>query len=98
MTIAFKSIREDKELQALIKEQRLLLGAYANKLTPVDPNWTMETSDGPQPFRDDLSPQDYFDRFVKSWVDDFGVQMVGGCCGFTPAHISYLQSHLTPKN
>lgn len=46
-----------------------------------------------------LSP-DEFSSILKHFVDDFGVNIVGGCCGTTTAHIKKLVSLLensTPK-
>ena len=70
------------------------MGAYANRLTPVAPDWTMAESDGPQPMRDDLSPEEYYEKFVLIWLKDYNVQIVGGCCGITPDHIAYLRSKM----
>ena len=46
---------------------KVFLGAYANRLTPVDPEWTMESSEEAQPMREDLSPEKYWEEFVKLW-------------------------------
>jgi len=92
---AFERIRDSPNLQQLLSERGVLLGAYANRLTPVDPDWTMEGSDGPQAMRDDLSPDDYYEKFVSKWVNDLGVQIIGGCCGISPEHIAHLTSKLS---
>ncbi|KAL7482082.1 hypothetical protein ACHAW6_007776 [Cyclotella cf. meneghiniana] len=84
------------------QSSKIFLGAYANKLTPVDPSWTMASSDGAQPMRSDLSPAKYWENFVRHWNngdgrDDGGIggiQMIGGCCGIGPSHISYLRDNL----
>ncbi|KAL7519456.1 hypothetical protein ACHAWX_004213 [Stephanocyclus meneghinianus] len=84
------------------QSSKIFLGAYANKLTPVDPNWTMASSNGAQPMRSDLSPAKYWENFVRHWNngngrDDGGIggiQMIGGCCGIGPSHISYLRDNL----
>jgi S-methylmethionine-dependent homocysteine/selenocysteine methylase len=94
ITRALERIREDSSLQHELAERCILLGAYANRLTPVDPDWTMESSDGPQPMRNDLSPQEYCDKFVVKWINDLSVQIIGGCCGITPEHISYIRSKI----
>ena len=73
------------------------MGAYANRLTPVDPNWTMADSEESQPFRNDLGREQYWDDFVKVWVSELDIQLVGGCCGITPEHVSYISSHLETK-
>ncbi len=47
-----------------------------------------------------LSPQKFADQ-LKVYVDDYGVNMVGGCCGTTPAHIQELSTKLgspSPKS
>jgi S-methylmethionine-dependent homocysteine/selenocysteine methylase len=75
-------------------EQGIFLGAYANRLPPVAPDWTMAESDGPMPMRDDLLPEEYYEKFVLIWLKDYNVQIVGGCCGITPDHIAYLRSKI----
>jgi S-methylmethionine-dependent homocysteine/selenocysteine methylase len=72
---------------------KVFIGAYANKLTSVDPNWTMATSTEAQPMRDDLPPGEYW-KFVKDWHGADGVQLIGGCCGIGPTHISCLKENL----
>jgi methionine synthase I (cobalamin-dependent) len=93
MTLAFQRIH-DSSLRQTLMERGICLGAYANCLTPVASNWTMAESHGPQPMRDDLSPQVYHDKFISSWIKEYNVQIVGGCCGITPEHIAYIRSKL----
>ena len=90
---ALQSIRGDDALCKMLKSEGVLLGAYANRLTPVDPNWTMADSEAPQPLRKDLDPAQYCNDFVARWVD-LNVRVVGGCCGISPQHIAYLKEHL----
>lgn len=71
---------------------KLFLGAYANRLTPVDPDWTLESSEGAQAMRDDLCPNKYSCEFVNLWRGS--VQLIGGCCGIGPDHISVLKEVL----
>lgn len=40
-----------------------------------------------------LSPMD-FAKWMKRYVEEFGVSMVGGCCGTTPEHISALVNEI----
>lgn len=58
----------------------------------------MEKSDGPQPLRNDMGPQRYYDDFVVNWVRQLGVQVIGGCCGITPDHIAFLRDQLHTAN
>lgn len=95
VTKAFEDVRSNSRLQGLLEERHLLLGAYANRLTPVPDQWSLETSEEAQAMRDDLSPKEYFDNFVKLWVNELGVQMIGGCCGITPEHIQFITCHLS---
>jgi len=97
ITKAFETIRSDKPTCELLLEERVMLGAYANRLTAIASDWSLDGSEEPQAMRSDLSPQEYFHRFIRVWVNDLGVQMVGGCCGITPEHISYMNSHLKSK-
>lgn len=93
ITKAFEEISAQDSLQQLLKRTDIKLGAYANRLTPVPDQWSLEESEEAQAMREDLSPPEYFNKFVNIWVNDFGVQLVGGCCGITPEHISYMSSH-----
>lgn len=97
ITKALKNVHGDASLVSLLEEKGVLTGAYANRLTPVDPTWSMAESDGPQPFRDDLQVQRYSDEFVSMWVNELGAQMVGGCCGISPEYIGYIDNHLRNK-
>jgi S-methylmethionine-dependent homocysteine/selenocysteine methylase len=78
---ALQTIQVDKALRDSLNTRGILLGAYANRLTPVASDWSLAESDGPQPMRQDLDPQQYYNSFVATWVRDLGVQIVGGCCG-----------------
>ena len=98
LTKALQRIHDDGELVKSLKDHNILLGAYANRLTPVDDqNWTLESSDGPQPFRKDLDENEYWNKFVKPWIDDYDCQIVGGCCGFTPEHIQLIHTEINKK-
>jgi S-methylmethionine-dependent homocysteine/selenocysteine methylase len=78
---ALQTIQVDKALLDSLRARGILLGAYANRLTPVASDWSLAESNGPQPMRKDLDPQQYYNSFVATWVLDLGVQIVGGCCG-----------------
>mmetsp|Transcript_9739 Transcript_9739/g.23580 ORF Transcript_9739/g.23580 Transcript_9739/m.23580 type:complete len:379 (+) Transcript_9739:77-1213(+) len=100
ITIALEKIHYDAELKKMLNRDGsdgILLGAYAHKLTEIDPNWTMTESEAPQPFRNDLSENKYWEEFVKVWIDSLGVKLVGGCCGFSPEHISYIRAELDKR-
>ena len=78
---------------------KILLGAYANSLTQVPDEWTMESSEEAQPMREDLSPEQYWE-FVKLWHgrNKTGcLQLIGGCCGIGPGHISALKRHFADQ-
>ena len=87
-----KAVHESSDLTSLLKQRRIKLGAYANRLKAVDPDWTLADSEEAQPMRVDLSPEEYFHDFVSSWTRDLGVHIVGGCCGITPEHILLLRN------
>mmetsp|Transcript_379 Transcript_379/g.661 ORF Transcript_379/g.661 Transcript_379/m.661 type:complete len:372 (-) Transcript_379:1172-2287(-) len=98
VTKAFEDVRSNNSLQVLLEDRHLLLGAYANRLTPVPDQWLLETSEEAQAMREDLSPKEYFDNFVNVWVNELGVRMIGGCCGITPEHIQFITSQLSKEN
>ena len=97
LTIALEKIHKDTGLAGLLKDSKILLGAYANRLTAVDPNWTPAESEAPQPFRKDLDEKQYWEEFVSKWTSQMGVQLVGGCCGITPEHIAYLREEIAKR-
>lgn len=94
ITIALGRIKDNQALSSRLQSSNILLGAYANRLTAVDPNWSMAESEAAQPFRKDLSQEHYWNDFVRLWTTKFGVRLVGGCCGITPEHIAYLRARL----
>lgn len=58
--------------------------AYAETGRMLLPNWDFEQVS---------SPSDYAAE-VRRWIDDFGVRVVGGCCGTGPEHIRALRELL----
>jgi len=94
ITLALTQIHKDEVLTNFMDEKRVVLGAYANRLTPIPDQWTLASSSEPQSMRNDLSPCQYFHKFVSTWLNDFNVQIVGGCCGITPEHIAYIHNQL----
>ncbi|MEM7345153.1 MAG: homocysteine S-methyltransferase family protein [Chloroflexota bacterium] len=58
--------------------------AYAETGRLEAPDWV---------FEEICSPQAYVTE-VKRWVDDYGVQIIGGCCGTGPEHIRLLKEQL----
>ena len=94
ITTALKEISENEPLQRRLKKYKILLGAYAHRLTPIAENWSLETSTGAQAMRCGLSPRDYYHDFVKVWINDLGVQIIGGCCGIAPQHIAYISKEI----
>jgi S-methylmethionine-dependent homocysteine/selenocysteine methylase len=94
ITTALERIHADKDLSSLLKDSKMLLGAYANCLTEIDPNWSLQESQSPQSFRKDLGEEQYWEEFVSKWTGVLGVQLVGGCCGIRPSHIEYIRKQL----
>ena len=39
----------------------------------------------------------YF-RYVEEWVNDYDVQLVGGCCGLTPEYINAVATFIRHHN
>lgn len=94
ITLALTQIQQNARIQERLHRESTYLGAYANRLTPVASDWSLAESDGPQPMRSDLSPQQYFQNFVQPWTRDLNVRLVGGCCGITPEHIAFIKSNI----
>ena len=58
--------------------------AYAESGHFIPPSWK---------FEDIIPAQDYLE-YARQWIDQ-GVQIVGGCCGIGPEHISVLRDNMT---
>ncbi len=67
-------------LRILRSQTTLPIGAYAN-IGHASESWGWQ-------FSEDITPQAYA-RHVRGWLS-VGAQIVGGCCGTTPAHIALL--------
>ena len=93
ITRALKVLRANETLSTKLVQGSILLGAYANRLTPV----VAIDEQAAQPLRDDVDAREYYERFVLEWVDEYGVQLVGGCCGIGPEHIAYLHERLQAR-
>ena len=60
------------------------LMAYAETGTLVLPDWHYEEVETPAEYA----------REVERWIEEFGVQIIGGCCGTGPEHIRALRRML----
>ncbi|MED5241823.1 MAG: homocysteine S-methyltransferase family protein [SAR324 cluster bacterium] len=58
--------------------------AYAETGELEKPNWN---------FKEICSPEEYATE-IESWINNYGVQIVGGCCGTGPEHIRILKNRL----
>lgn len=59
--------------------------AYAETGNLILPDWYYE----------EVSPPDEYAAVIESWINNYGVQIVGGCCGTGPEHIRALKALLT---
>ncbi len=78
-------------LRVLSQHSRLPISVLPNAGLPV-------SQDGKTVFK--LSPQDLAKAHVE-FIDEYGVNVVGGCCGTTPAHIAAVTQavrSLKPKS
>ena len=48
-------------------------------------------------YRKDLTPSEYYERYVKEWTKNDTVKIVGGCCGIFPEHIKYLSTEINKE-
>src|SRR5262249_20306506 len=72
----------------LMQEHVRFLGANATRWVSVLPNAGLPRNvNGVATY--DLKPEDLA-QYGRKFVSEFGVSMVGGCCGTTPEHISAL--------
>jgi S-methylmethionine-dependent homocysteine/selenocysteine methylase len=68
------------------------VGGYANTFQPIPEDWNLEgdkQSDGSLDLRSDLDSDSYAE-YVGRWLQA-GANVVGGCCGTSPAHISKIR-------
>ena len=58
--------------------------AYAKTGVATEPDWSF----------DDVLPAGEYAGLVADWSQRFDLDIVGGCCGFGPAHIRALAANL----
>ena len=58
--------------------------AYAETGKLILPDWRYEEVSSPQQYASE----------IDGWIRDYGVQIVGGCCGTGPEHIRALRELL----
>ena len=76
----------------LMQEHVRFFGQNASRFVAVQPNAGLPRNEGGVATYD-LKPEmlaDFQERFVK----EFGISLVGGCCGTTPSHISAVASRV----
>ena len=73
----------DKGLQEDVQ-----LGVYANNFLPIGDLHEANDDSGISQIRNDVPPEKYCE-FATSWLAS-GADIVGGCCGVSPAHIKKL--------
>jgi methionine synthase I (cobalamin-dependent) len=59
--------------------------AYAETGKLILPDWRYEEVSTPQQYAAE----------IEGWIKNYGVQIVGGCCGTGPEHIRALKDLLT---
>mgnify|MGYP001828842407 CR=1 FL=1 len=72
-------------LQVLRQHWSGPLLAYAETGKLILPDWRYE----------EVSTPDEYAREIEGWIRDYGVQIVGGCCGTGPEHIRALKQLLS---
>jgi len=63
------------------------LGAYPDHGVFEAPNWVFYEIDNGKAV-----------EYVQEWIDNFGVQLVGGCCGLGPEYITALSAQIRRHN
>jgi methionine synthase I (cobalamin-dependent) len=63
------------------------LGAYPESGDWISPNWQ---------FVDIIAPAEYLAQ-ARRWVEDYRLQIIGGCCGIGVEHIQKLRPGLPPR-
>jgi len=88
ITLTLKTIYGDQGLTSQLQRLNIRLGAYANRLVPVQKDFEMKANESAAPTRAEITEQVYT-NFATEWVK-MGVHYIGGCCGITPSHIEHL--------
>lgn len=96
VTLALKELRASDQAVSSLEQHQVKIGAYPNRLTAIPDDWTIAESSEPQAMRTDLEIEEYC-RIVSHWVNDLGVEIVGGCCGIGPEYISAIHKRLTEQ-
>jgi S-methylmethionine-dependent homocysteine/selenocysteine methylase len=81
-----------KALPRLIATGVDYVGGYANTFQPIPEDWNLDgdkKTDGSLDLRVDLDPASYAEH-VGRWLQA-GANVVGGCCGTSPAHIAKIR-------
>ena len=76
----------------LMQENVRYLGKHSKRPLAILPNAGLPRNVGGHAVYD-LTPDDLL-HYQKTFVKDFGVSFVGGCCGTTPAHMKALADNL----
>ena len=98
ITKALHTISSNALLLEQLQHHQIVLGAYGNRLASIPDNWSISDTTTPQPSRSDLSPQQYYHDYIKIWISQYHVKMVGGCCGISPQHISYIHEQINTNS
>ncbi|OLT29953.1 homocysteine methyltransferase [Nocardiopsis sp. CNR-923] len=79
-------VRTETALAALRADDGGAIGAYPN----LEDRRAPRTAGGRGPHPSALGPED-FAEVVAGWDAEFGLDLVGGCCGTTPDHVAALR-------
>lgn len=96
ITLALEELHASEQTVANLQQRGVRIGAYANRLTRIPDDWALADSSEPQALRTDMEVDEYC-RVVSRWVNDLGVEIVGGCCGIGPEYIEAIHEQLTKQ-
>lgn len=96
ITLALEELHASEQTTANLQQRSVRIGAYANRLTRIPDDWALADSSEPQAMRMDMEVDEYC-RVVSRWVDELGVEIVGGCCGIGPDYIDAIHQQLTKQ-
>jgi homocysteine S-methyltransferase len=68
-----------------------MIGVYGNAFPQMDKNYEGANANIHQ-LREDITPENYL-HFARHWAE-IGADIIGGCCGVSPDHISLLAKAL----
>jgi S-methylmethionine-dependent homocysteine/selenocysteine methylase len=87
-----RHIYENKGLFGELKDKRIKLGGYGDRISSISTAGVLEEKLGSGAMHSVLD-MEIFASFVMRWLED-GAEIVGGCCGVPPSYLERIHERL----